>query len=317
MTSFRYDVVLRRGGITVAPDRAIGAPEPCTIDALNTLLHQEPASLRVTGVRNSRLVHAVRTAQRVASGAVADIADLQRPAEAPAAGLDPEDLRTLDARYEAVVEFSSEQPDLMDVTFRHRVKHPSFVRASRDTTTLDVPAAYTNTPARPTVTGNELIPVLREQARQTLPEYMIPSAFVIMDALPLTPNGKIDRRALPEPERPRTQSTRHEPPSNDVERGIVGVLQDLLGATEVGVDDNFFDLGANSLMMVQASIRLRAALGRPVPLVRMFQHPTARALATALGDAAAPAGERDVKQSKDRAQIRREAMQRLRGGTRR
>jgi aryl carrier-like protein len=95
------------------------------------------------------------------------------------------------------------------------------------------------------------------------------------------------------------------------------VLQELLGASEVGVDDNFFDLGANSLMMVQASVRLRAVLGRPVPLVRMFQHPTARALATALGDVAKPAVDREVKQSQDRAQIRREAMQRLRGGARR
>ncbi len=64
---------------------------------------------------------------------------------------------------------------------------------------------------------------------------------------------------------------------------MLSVLQELIGGGEVGVDDNFFDMGANSLMMVQASVRLRALLGRPVPLVRMFQHPTARQLANCAG----------------------------------
>jgi acyl carrier protein len=144
---------------------------------------------------------------------------------------------------------------------------------------------------------------------------MVPSAFVVLDALPLTPNGKIDRRALPEPERARSESRTQEPPKNDIERGVVRVLQELIGGGEVGVDDNFFDLGANSLMMVQASVRLRALLGQPVPLVRMFQHPTARQLAAALGEAAtAPAQDAGVKQSQDRAQVRRDAMLKMRRG---
>jgi acyl carrier protein len=144
---------------------------------------------------------------------------------------------------------------------------------------------------------------------------MVPSAFVLMEALPLTPNGKVDRKALPAPERPRSESATHQPPNNDVERAIVSVLHELLGASDTGVDDNFFDLGANSLMMVQASVRLRSLLGRPVPLVRMFQHPTARALAAALGTAE-PAVDSGVKQSQDRAQMRKEAMERMRGGPR-
>jgi acyl carrier protein len=101
------------------------------------------------------------------------------------------------------------------------------------------------------------------------------------------------------------------PPTNDVERGIVTVLQELLAAEAVSVDDNFFDLGANSLIMVQANVRLRALLGRSVPLVRMFQFPTARSLAAALG-AGEEADDRAVKQGQDRARARLDAMQRLR-----
>jgi hypothetical protein len=140
---------------------------------------------------------------------------------------------------------------------------------------------------------------------------MVPSAFVRLEALPLTPNGKVDRAALPAPERAGSESRTHEPPRNDVERGIVNVFGELLAAEEVGVDDNFFDLGANSLILVQANLRLRALLGRSVPLVRMFQFPTARSLASALGSGEEPT-DRTVRQSQDRAQTRKNAMQRLR-----
>ncbi len=92
------------------------------------------------------------------------------------------------------------------------------------------------------------------------------------------------------------------------------MLQELLGVGEVSIDDNFFDLGANSLMLVQASVRLRTTLGRPVPLVRMFQHPTARSLAAALATVAGDAASTSMKQSQDRAQTRRDAIQRLRRG---
>ena len=98
----------------------------------------------------------------------------------------------------------------------------------------------------------------------------------------------------------------------------MAVLGELIGLTEVGIDDNFFDLGANSLLMVQASVRLRERLGRAVPLVRMFQYPTARALAASLGDAqsgdtnGAPSGEQAAaRRGHDRAQLRRDAAQRL------
>jgi acyl carrier protein len=293
MTLYRYDVVLRKpAGATAAKApqiQSVACPEACTLDSLRSLLRDAPAAIRVTGIRNARLAEG---------------------------GIDPEDLRLLDPRYDAVVEFSRAGADLVDVTLRNRAM-PQIVAYSAQNLAASTPAAtYANVPVKAAATGAALIPALREQVRQKLPEYMVPSAFVVLDALPLTPNGKIDRRALPAPERVKSETRTQEPPKNDIERGVVSVLQELLGGGDVGVDDNFFDLGANSLMMVQASVRLRALLGRPVPLVRMFQHPTARKLAVALGDAE-PAVDAGVKQSQDRAQVRRDAMQqRLRRGTR-
>jgi len=232
----------------------------------------------------------------------------------PVSALDPEDVRTLDARYEAVIEFSRERPDAIDVTFRHRAKQPVLARVPR-LSEPGSPALYANRPAKAAATGAMLVPNLRDRVRQKLPEYMVPSAWVVMDALPITPNGKIDRRALPAPERARSEGVTREPPKSDIERGIVSVLNELLGGGDVGVDDNFFDLGANSLMMVQASVRLRSLLGRPVPLVHMFQHPSARLLATALGEPDKTT-DANVKQGQDRARMRTDAMQKRRDDAR-
>jgi SAM-dependent methyltransferase len=313
MTGYRYDVVIRKAGTAVqAPAiRSVACPQPCTLESIRALLRDQPAAIRVTGIRNARLTGEVAASQLVARGGAGKVADLA--AAGNAGGIDPEDLRTLDPQYEAVAEFSPSGADLFDVTFRNRAT-PLPVLTAHGTGNLAAASTYANVPVKAAATGAALVPALREQARQKLPEFMVPSAFVVLDALPLTPNGKIDRRALPEPERVRSESKTSEPPKNDIERGVVRVLQELIGGGEVGVDDNFFDLGANSLMMVQASVRLRALLGQPVPLVRMFQHPTARQLAAALGEAASPAQDAGVKQSQDRAQVRRDAMLKMRRG---
>ncbi|MEO6237923.1 MAG: MupA/Atu3671 family FMN-dependent luciferase-like monooxygenase, partial [Vicinamibacterales bacterium] len=306
MTGYRYDVVIRRRGrhqSDAADPVAVPCPAPCSLDALATLLREQPAALRVTGVRNGRISRDVDAARLLASGkAGTSLADLTFTLEGEPAGLDPEDIRTLDPGYETTVQFSRARPDLVDVTFRHRDKHPREIVAVLPAAELRPPATYANTPAQSAQTDATLVPAVRDHLRQKLPEYMMPSAVIVLERLPLTPNGKIDRAALPLPERTRSEpGARRERPGNDLERGIIGVLQGLLGTQDVRVDDNFFDLGANSLMMVQASVQLRSLLGRPVPLVRMFQHPTARALATALGTVTQDA-DQAVKASQDRAQ---------------
>ena len=315
MTRFRFDAVLRkRGGRFAEPAeqaQCTRAPEPCSLDDLRALLADEPAALRVLGVPNKRLAADVRATTLLANGAVnGTVADLRAAARQRIPALDPEDVRALHPDYDAHIEFNAQRPDCMDVTFSHQTKSHAPSRRNDAHGAYGPLAKYANQPAPRRASGGTLMPALREHLRHKLPEYMVPSAFVLLEALPLTPNGKIDRNALPAPDRARSESTTHEPPKNDLEREIISVLKELLGADEVGVDDNFFDVGANSLLMVQASVRLRTALGRNVPLVRMFQFPTARALASSLGVSDADAGA--VKRSQDRAQVRRDAIQRQR-----
>ncbi len=124
---------------------------------------------------------------------------------------------------------------------------------------------------------------LREFLRQKLPDYMVPAAYVPLAQLPLTPNGKIDRRALPAPALDRTRlATAFSAPQTDVEQTIAAVWEEVLAVKRPGADDNFFDLGGHSLSVVQVQGKLRERLGREVPLLTFFQHPTIRALAHSL-----------------------------------
>jgi amino acid adenylation domain-containing protein len=121
---------------------------------------------------------------------------------------------------------------------------------------------------------------LRRFLQQQLPDYMVPSAFVVLEALPLTPNGKIDRQALPQPEGQRADlETAYIAPRSEIEQKIATILKTVLQIDQIGVDDNFFDLGGNSLLLVQVQEKLVNALNRNVPVVALFQYPTIRALA--------------------------------------
>jgi hypothetical protein len=115
---------------------------------------------------------------------------------------------------------------------------------------------------------------------RTLPDYMVPADVVFLDELPMTPNGKVDRSRLPDPERPLRAE--HRPPGNDTERLVAEALAGVLKADRIGVEDNFFDMGGNSLLAVQARGRLLPVLGDQLTLVDIFRYPTVRRLVAAL-----------------------------------
>ncbi len=126
---------------------------------------------------------------------------------------------------------------------------------------------------------------LRNLAKAKLPDYMVPSIFLTLDALPLTSNGKVNRKALPDPAgvRPHVETT-FIAPRGELEKKIARVWQRVLKLEKIGVNDNFFDLGGHSLLMVQVHNQLREALGRDLPLVRLLEHPTISSLAKHLAN---------------------------------
>jgi hypothetical protein len=181
---------------------------------------------------------------------------------------------------------------------RHDAVRDCVVVAREDTPGEKRLAAY--------VAGEVEAEALRAHLRQSLPEYMVPAAFVIMHALPLTPNGKLDRKALPAPEFAGTADAL--PPRNALEQKVAEVWREVLGVPAAGVTDNFFDLGGTSLLLYRVFSSLRE-IRSGLKMVDLFRHTTVEALAAFLGE-----GEQGedpaLAASRARAQERRSARRR-------
>lgn len=158
---------------------------------------------------------------------------------------------------------------------------------------------------------------LREFLQSKLPDYMVPAAFVQLQALPLLPNGKVDRRGLPALEWERQAATVYVSPSDGLEKAIAGIWQELLQVDQIGVDDSFFELGGHSLLIVQAHRRLSGIADRDLSITDMFRYPTIRALAEYLGREPDDGDQISVQETLDRVQARREAMMQRRQRRRR
>ncbi len=160
--------------------------------------------------------------------------------------------------------------------------------------------------ASPSATG------VRDYLRDQLPEYMMPAAFVRLETMPLTDNGKINRKALPAPEgREMPLETAYEAPRKGVEQTIADIWKEALDVERVSIHDNFFDLGAHSLMVAEVHAKLKEVLNQEISLVTMFRYPTVSSLAGHLsqeGDEVRVLG-----QSADRARARMESLRRRAG----
>ncbi|MGD1700260.1 amino acid adenylation domain-containing protein [Dapis sp. BLCC M229] len=129
-------------------------------------------------------------------------------------------------------------------------------------------------PKQESTQDTSLIPEIRQFLKQKLPEYMIPAAFVLLDAFPLTPNGKIDRRALPVPETvPSGLSTAYVMPQTETEELIAKIWQEVLQIEKVGIYDNFFELGGHSLLIIKVHKKLQEVYAQDISIVKLFQYP--------------------------------------------
>jgi amino acid adenylation domain-containing protein/FkbM family methyltransferase len=124
---------------------------------------------------------------------------------------------------------------------------------------------------------------LAAYARERLPEFMVPSNFILLDALPLLPNGKLNRQALLQSLYTAKDEERvFVAPSTPLEKLLAGIWSEVLKTDRIGIHDNFFDLGGHSFLAIKAHSRLSKTLGRDVPLLKLFEHPTLQTLASFL-----------------------------------
>jgi amino acid adenylation domain-containing protein len=138
------------------------------------------------------------------------------------------------------------------------------------------------------VVGHVEAGVLREHLRRELPEYMVPAAFVFLDALPLTPNGKLDRKALPAPEY-AAGADRYVAPRTPVEEVLAEIWAEVLRLERVGVEESFFELGGHSLLATRVVSRVRERFDMELPLQALFEHRTVAELARVVAERGAVA----------------------------
>lgn len=154
--------------------------------------------------------------------------------------------------------------------------------------------------------------LLRDRLRARLPDYMVPTHFVALREFPLTPNAKIDRSQLPAPSAGSSApATEYSAPTGAMEKTIASIWSETLGRDQIGLDDNFFDIGGHSLLVVRAHQALKDALERPVAITDLYRFPTIRALAGHFeGDGSSSD---QISSGIDRANKRKAMSQRRRG----
>lgn len=127
--------------------------------------------------------------------------------------------------------------------------------------------------------NTEYVPKMREYIKTKVPDYMVPSFFIILDEFPLLPNGKLDQRSLPQPQSVRERySSNYVAAKNDIEKKVEKIWEGILNIDHIGVNDNFFDIGGHSLLLIQVYYKMKENFDTDLEVVDMFQYPTIRLL---------------------------------------
>jgi len=301
MTQFRYNVLLQIGqsaphaAITEAPETQVKPfvqtydwkSNPLTIEAIQKCLCEtKPEIVLVRGVTNSRINAAIKIScwlqRKEAPKTVGRMGEKLKTWVEPT--IDPQAWWDLETVLPYTVEITWAMP--LDTGDYDVLLTRQDVDATIDLLTPQLinPSAfhYTNEPLQSNF-ARQLIPELRQHLQQTLPNYMIPSAFVPLAALPLTTNGKVDHIALPllDAEFTQTQNETNSS-SSTTETTLTEIWQELLRLKQINRHDNFFELGGHSLLATQMTSRVRDIFGLELPLKNVFEAPTIAQLASIL-----------------------------------
>jgi amino acid adenylation domain-containing protein/non-ribosomal peptide synthase protein (TIGR01720 family) len=283
LTKYRYDAVLHAGSPrpqAVSPSWIDARKEGLSLEALRQRLASPTTeALGVLGLANARTAIDARAVQWLSGKE-------EERGEPAAGGLDPEDLWRLgeELGYRVDISWAAGRRDgSIDVAFRRgHGPEAAPVPFPGDPGQPRPFESYANDPLAGTRARGMAVE-LRTHLQERLPEYMVPSALVFLERLPLSPNGKVDREALGRLDLPRSEGDEAgAAPRTPVERELAQIWAQVLGVERVGIDDNFFDLGGDSILSIQIIARASQAGLRLTPK-QIFQAQTIRQLATVVG----------------------------------
>ncbi len=291
-TAYHYDAVLH-----LSPAPATHALPPSTVwnnlnaEQLEAILASAPDGIHLTKIPDARL--SSQLGFRIALDAVPDGAPVPATPPVPANAVTAEDIFTLaeqnNLRADVRWEDNGTSGRLEATIFpTHETALPAWPPLA-----ADQPASfYANTPKLNHGSNRRLQSALRDLLAGKLPDYMIPGTIVTLDSLPLTPNGKVDRKALPAPpgEKPSHASRTIAEPRNETETKLLEIWKQVLGNDHIGIDDDIFALGGDSILIFQITTRATKA-GIPLVPAQVFRNRTISAIASQ------PVSDREMKPS--------------------
>lgn len=283
LTEFRYNVILHISAETVnntGNDSVLNWSEDnLTVSVVRQLLiENQPEILSIINVPNARLMSAIKTAEWLSDVESFKTVGQIRKAlqELENFGVDPEDFYALNVPYSVNITWShSSTEGHYDVVFVRQDEVGKRTIFPHSTALSRPWQSYANNPLQAKA-AHKLVPQLQTYIAQKLPEYMMPSGFVVLESLPLTANGKVNRRALRafhngiKPQLPENYIA----PRTPIEQVLVKIFVEVLGLKSVGIYDNFFELGGHSLLATQLVSRVRDTLHVELPLRSVFEAST-------------------------------------------
>ena len=287
MTTFRYDVILHIEkdvlSSSSSPQLLNWQQEQLTLPSIEHILAQkQPEMLIVKNVPNARLQFPIKLKQLLTrKDQLIKVGELRKTLEKNTleTGIDPEDFWSLsdELDYRIYITWSDlETPDCYDVICWKKSsalienRFPSIPREKCEPKSWTL---YGNNPLQQNL-SQQLVPKLRTFLEKLLPQYMVPSAFVLLESLPLTPNGKVDRKKFPSSKINNRSYTEYVVPKSEIEQQIAKVWQDVLQLEKVGIYDNFFEVGGNSLLLIQVSAILQEIFKTKLQVVDLLKYPT-------------------------------------------
>lgn len=288
MSRFRYDVVLYLDGTDtpVAEPQCLDWQEqPLNLETIERILTtQQPDLLSIKDIPNARLTSEMALLDNITQieGSVADLKDAISQVQS---GIEPEAFRTLTQNlpYTPFIQYSSTGFAYYDVILQKNISEKETIPRFNQSQNLRLKPwqHYANQPLQYRI--NQVAPELLEEWRdflaKNMPEYMIPSHFIVLEKLPLTPNGKVDRKALPAIDK-AVAATDIELPVTETEKLLAQLWAKLLKYESISRQDNFFNLGGHSLLATQLCYRIRDNFNVEMPLRQVFDSPILSELAS-------------------------------------
>ncbi|MEH2050450.1 amino acid adenylation domain-containing protein [Nostoc sp.] len=288
MSRFRYDVILHLDNTDtpVAEAQCLDWQiEQLNLEKIEKILTtQQPDLLCIKGVPNARLTSEMLLLEEIAK-LESTVSDLKAVVAQAKLGIEPELFRTFarDLPYITFIQYSPTEFADYDVVFQRKIPGKAILPRFSQGKNLQMKPwqYYANQPLqyRTNQVDSALLEEWRDFLGKTLPDYMIPSHFTVLEKLPLTPNGKIDRKALPAPNT-IVSSTDIELPLTSTEKLLAELWAKLLKYEKIARHDNFFNLGGHSLLATQLIARIRDKFKVELPLRKIFEFPTLTELAT-------------------------------------